>query len=966
VLSVVPGSPVATSYTYETKIDGNLRLEDGKSYEVVVRIEWSPNLESIKLSHDAVVDEMKREAARTQEPIIAYLKQKGVKILSTSWLVSEILIEADANTILELATRPAVEKIFPNFDLIPFESEIGADTEFLVAGNSSSWNLEKVRAPEVWEKLGVRGENIRVGVVDPEGLDITHPEIAGTLRTDDSNDPTYPGGWIEFDSSGFVVQGSQPHYTGNHGTAVYGLILGQTTGMAPEATGMFALIDLTYTSAKAAMEWMVNPVYQNLREAGKPAHVSVHSYAFPEKYKEYFVDIIRTMWLNYNHFVVGIVYNDGEGTAYPPGMVYKCIAVGATDSNDNVAEWSGGRVIYKTEWSNPPEDWPAQWVKPDLSAPGVNVVVPLPEGQYGQADGTSFAAPHVAGAAVLMLSRNPSLPVQEIEDILKETAVWYDRYSSERPDTRYGWGRIDAFKAVLFAGFKATLVVPTEDMHAQDIAAAIKEEFAKVRVHVEIEERSASEIENTVWGAYWEKTWDEAPGYGWDMVWYEFNSAPETLEENLKSHYLANATPPDGGRNIMPWMDKEADVDLIRVLKAMAKGDAETVQKFIWFWQEEFMHNPPWIVIYYPKDLMFARGIAFNHNHPVLSHRYVRRAIAHAIPQQRIFEEILPSYGIEAWPGKAPIHPLTNYTDPSGDEVSLFNLELDPFDYNLNKAKRYLDMWRHSHPDTDPTKGPVGDHDANGFVELADFTVWVERLGTNPSNYEQYEYPYPYPTHDQTLYPNSYWPGNDVDPDNDNNDFVEVPDFFSWRDNIGKHYPADTPVISTLETLSTNNIAVVPQHTVNPALTPGMNFTISIYTDYNGTDVHAYQFTLSYNPSIIHGVEVVNGDLIVGGSAKFKAGTFDNENGTLSLTAGYYFEEEMTSGPGILANVTFTVVGEGASSITIGDETALYGLYLDWDLMDYVEYIIIDAETMPDHIQHGHFRNVGVTAGNTP
>ncbi len=37
--------------------------------------------------------------------------------------------------------------------------------------------------------------------------------------------------------------------------------------------------------------------------------------------------------------------------------------------------------------------------------------------------------------------------------------------------------------------------------------------------------------------------------------------------------------------------------------------------------------------------------------------------------------------------------------------------------------------------------------------------------------------------------PMPWWSGNDIDPDADNNEYVEVADFFRWRENIGEHYP---------------------------------------------------------------------------------------------------------------------------------------------------------------------------------
>jgi hypothetical protein len=165
---------------------------------------------------------------------------------------------------------------------------------------------------------------------------------------------------------------------------------------------------------------------------------------------------------------------------------------------------------------------------------------------------------------------------------------------------------------------------------------------------------------------------------------------------------------------------------------------------------------------------------------------------------------------------------------------------------------------------------------------------------------------------------------------------------------------------STVKIIS-QYIAVVPESIVDTTLTPDKNFTVSIYTDYNGTDIWGWQFSLTYNPNVLEGVSVTNGDLITEAkhdSAEFTLGTFDNTLGRSSLTVAYFFymppdEPYVTSGPGILANITFTVVGTGDSDITLVEsETQLKG-YKDGQIYEIV------SNRKPDigHILHGYFRN---------
>ncbi len=62
------------------------------------------------------------------------------------------------------------------------------------------------------------------------------------------------------------------------------------------------------------------------------------------------------------------------------------------------------------------------YAKPDLVAPGIFVNTTLHGGGYNSTSGTSFAAPHVSGAAALLLQKNPHLTPEEIGTILATTA----------------------------------------------------------------------------------------------------------------------------------------------------------------------------------------------------------------------------------------------------------------------------------------------------------------------------------------------------------------------------------------------------------------------------------------------------------------------------------------------------------------------------------------------------------------
>jgi subtilisin family serine protease len=457
----------------DVKIDRNLLnlMQGGGSatYKAIVKVAWNLNLEPIKFNHDAVISELKAEAKKTQEPVINYLMQKrNVQILNTFWLDDLILIEARPDTIIDLASFSTVEKILMNFNLtVP-----SGETMQINATNPdpATWNIEMVRAPEVWAQLGIHGEGVKFATEDT-GVDITHQDLVGTLYTADPSDPTYPGGWSEFDSNGNWVSGSVPHDSWVHGTATYGLIVGDAkgsvgaVGMAPKAVGMHTLClpggGGTWAQVIAGLQWILDP-YDAYGKHYPMPRVSSHSWGGTPGYISDMIAPIRNMYYA-GHVVIAAIGNEYEGSTRSPGDVYECFAAGATDSSDNVASWSSGRTMYKSGWTNPPADWPDQYIKPDVSAPGDSVIVPEPGNQYVYWSGTSFSSPHVGGAAVLMLSADPSLTPADVENTLRSTAVWYNRYYPSRPDDRYGWGRIDAFEAVSQVALKQGIVGTVTD-----------------------------------------------------------------------------------------------------------------------------------------------------------------------------------------------------------------------------------------------------------------------------------------------------------------------------------------------------------------------------------------------------------------------------------------------------------------------------------------------------------------------
>ncbi len=139
----------------------------------------------------------------------------------------------------------------------------------------------------------------------------------------------------------------------------------------------------------------------------------------------------------------GGVLNEGTGFPYPseirtltiPSTAAKLISVAAYDANtDSVAAFSGRGY---TAWTNQ--------VKPDIAAPGVNIMSASPGGGYTSRSGTSMAAPFVTGSAALMMEwgivqkRDLFLYGEKLKAYLLKGAKRLPAVR-EYPNPQIGWG----------------------------------------------------------------------------------------------------------------------------------------------------------------------------------------------------------------------------------------------------------------------------------------------------------------------------------------------------------------------------------------------------------------------------------------------------------------------------------------------------------------------------------------------
>jgi subtilisin family serine protease len=152
-------------------------------------------------------------------------------------------------------------------------------------------------------------------------------------------------------------------------------------------------------------------------------------------------------------FVVVSAGNEGpacESLRNPPALYAEVLSVGAVDSR--------GRLAFFSSLGPVTADGSGR-IKPDLVAPGFEVLSAMPGNTYAAQSGTSMAGPHAAGVVALMWSANPGLvgDIERTEQLLLQSAQPYtgslpDCPGAEAvPSTAVGYGLLDAYEAVRLA-----------------------------------------------------------------------------------------------------------------------------------------------------------------------------------------------------------------------------------------------------------------------------------------------------------------------------------------------------------------------------------------------------------------------------------------------------------------------------------------------------------------------------------
>jgi subtilisin family serine protease len=460
-----------------------------------------------------VYQELTSHALQSQAALRAWLDSEGIPYRG-HYLLNMVTVSGDAALVEALRRRDDVARLDANPQIDMMHSG-DASYSARAPGGMSAWNyaakwarigqtpqsatasnttygIAATRAPEVWA-LGYTGQGITLASQDT-GVQWDHPALRSHYRGTSGETADHTYNWLDAipDTGNFGDSCAgllEPCDDQGHGTHTVGTMVGTTAvityGIAPGAQWMGCRnmrggkgTPETYTTC---FEFFLAPYPAGgdpFRE-GRPElapHIINNSWGCPpsegcnKDSLRQVVETVRAAGL----MVVASTGNAGSScsSVIDPIAIYDAtFSVGAHDANGNLAGFSS-RGPVTVDGSGR--------LKPDLTAPGVNVLSTHRFGGTATLSGTSMASPHVAGAVALIWSAAPWL-VGEIdltEQVLLKSAtpVYSDRCGTAgedvSPNPAYGYGKLDVAAAVEMAMHPWEVTLAVADNEAMPVAAA--------------------------------------------------------------------------------------------------------------------------------------------------------------------------------------------------------------------------------------------------------------------------------------------------------------------------------------------------------------------------------------------------------------------------------------------------------------------------------------------------------------
>ena len=302
----------------------------------------------------------------------------------------------------------------------------------------SEWAFAMTGVREL-NAMGLTGAGVTVCIVD-SGIDMLHPDFARLRLV----------AWKDF-----VNLRSEPYDDNGHGTAMAGLIAanGSLRGIAPDASLIVAKATNSagFGSSQAVADgirFCVDPFGNGTRGADI---ISISLGSKAPLFVATDVSLAAQAALDRGVFVVAAAGNDGgpfdDGDVAIPANVPMALAIGAVDSSGRIASFSSiGSSVNRTDPN----------LKPEVAAPGVQIISTAPGAHYVTVSGTSPATAVATGIVALLLQRHPELQTGGLAGNVLAVKWALARSAITEPgqavphDPWYGYGVIDGPRALTY------------------------------------------------------------------------------------------------------------------------------------------------------------------------------------------------------------------------------------------------------------------------------------------------------------------------------------------------------------------------------------------------------------------------------------------------------------------------------------------------------------------------------------
>lgn len=398
----------------------DFKIETKVMNEVVV--EYTPGLIVLTTQPGVSLKELDNLISRFEGEIIDSWQPKDIDEIN---MLLKIPSKTDA---FEVAGRLASSSIVRYAHVNTVERPCAPNDPYYVNGNQWALNQASdhdIDMPEGWN-ITQGSSSIKIAILDSgipmSGSSLTHLDLDNTSH-------------IVLVSGADLRRGDDyPDDEYKHGTAVSG-VAGAETNNGEGIAGVgwnCKLMPLKVAISSSSPYYFKRGVYKAVENGAKVVN---YSYGGTSGHQDHRDAIVYAQ--NNGCVIVAASGNDGGSVLYPAkysSSYSNVVAVGATNDSDQRPSWSN----HGSELN--------------VVAPGVMIkTTDLPGSpgyssrDYCVVSGTSLAAPHVAGLAGLVFSKDAGLTTSQVRDIIQYSAE--DKGSSGW-DEYYGWGRINAWNAL--------------------------------------------------------------------------------------------------------------------------------------------------------------------------------------------------------------------------------------------------------------------------------------------------------------------------------------------------------------------------------------------------------------------------------------------------------------------------------------------------------------------------------------